>query len=342
MDVSIIVCTRDRAPSLQGTLQSITATAVPHGCLVECVVVDNGSTDATRDVVHSFASAAIPVRYFHEPTSGKSHALNRALREAKGWVLVWTDDDVRVPSDWLDGMAVPILEGRADAVAGAIAIPEELLRRIAGTPLETRLGWVACTEGAELSNPKLMIGANMSISRAVADAIPAYDTRLGPGPDSLGFGEEIVYSMQAVAAGFRLVGAPACAVMHHFDVTRIDQPALERLAARMGASWAYVCWHCAGLTASGTVRRVIRMAAIRTRLLTVKALFQGWMSWRAERRQAERRMTGQRLENELRVLDAYWRSFLASYLRESRSFPRHGLTGAGVARGRARSPAVAP
>ena len=64
------------------------------------IVVDNGSTDATRAVVERAAESAT-VRYCFEPQANRGAARNRGVAQAGGKYIVFCDDDVRVPSGWI-------------------------------------------------------------------------------------------------------------------------------------------------------------------------------------------------------------------------------------------------
>ncbi len=91
---TVVVCTRNRLDSLRGCLEALAA-MVP-GDPVDVLVVDNGDgDDATRALVegHGF-------RWVHEPVAGLDRARNRALLEATGDVVLFTDDDVRVQPTW--------------------------------------------------------------------------------------------------------------------------------------------------------------------------------------------------------------------------------------------------
>jgi glycosyltransferase involved in cell wall biosynthesis len=66
----------------------------------ELLVVNNNCTDATDAVLASF-TGPLPLRRLVEPNQGVSHARNRAIQEASGDLLLWTDDDTRVDRDWL-------------------------------------------------------------------------------------------------------------------------------------------------------------------------------------------------------------------------------------------------
>ncbi len=84
----------------------------------ELILVNNGSKDKTEGVAAVKTSANFKVRYAHEPIRGLSQARNVGIRLAKGEILLFIDDDVRPTTSWLRDMCAPILEGRADAVAG--------------------------------------------------------------------------------------------------------------------------------------------------------------------------------------------------------------------------------
>ncbi len=86
------------------------------------VVVDNGSTDKTREIVISF-QARLPLSYLFEERAGKNVALNRGLSLLEGDLAVFTDDDAFPHPDWLLA-----LRGSADsqssyAMFGGVIVP---------------------------------------------------------------------------------------------------------------------------------------------------------------------------------------------------------------------------
>src|ERR1700678_427764 len=107
--ISIIICTRNRAERLRSTLQSIGKVTVPKNWTVELLVVDNGSTDGTHAVVMEARLSNMNPRYISEPMPGQSHARNTGLRETSVEAILFTDDDIHVPSNWMVAMCEPIL-----------------------------------------------------------------------------------------------------------------------------------------------------------------------------------------------------------------------------------------
>jgi glycosyltransferase involved in cell wall biosynthesis len=160
---SIIVCTRNRAQLLRGCLESLLAdtSAIDR----EVVVVDNGSTDETRDLV-----ARYPVRYVREERLGHSNARNAGIAAATGSLLFFTDDDVVVQPGWADALAAPFEDPSVGAAAGRI-----LPRWLEAPPswldgpharLLTLIDFGG--ESRLLGAGELPIGANMAVRRELA------------------------------------------------------------------------------------------------------------------------------------------------------------------------------
>jgi glycosyltransferase involved in cell wall biosynthesis len=63
MRVTVIICTKNRAASLEATIQSLSRVDVPRGWEADLLVVDNGSTDHTRVVVEGVYFAGRKARF---------------------------------------------------------------------------------------------------------------------------------------------------------------------------------------------------------------------------------------------------------------------------------------
>lgn len=99
--MSVIVCTRNRSASLKETLQCLLKQEC-RGFDYEVLVVDNSSVDDTAAVAKSMISQFNHrMRYFYEPRPGKPYALNLGLKEARGEIVVSTDDDCILQPDYL-------------------------------------------------------------------------------------------------------------------------------------------------------------------------------------------------------------------------------------------------
>ena len=236
--VSVIICTRNRASDLRKTLARLSTHPVPTDYPVDMWVVDNGSTDETPDVV-SEAAASFPFRlnYAREETQGVAHARNKALRVSGGDILLFTDDDVRVPKNWIDGMTRSIRHNSFDAAAGGVRLAPHLVR----SWMEPwHRAFLACTD-PKTRPPQTMIGANMAFSRTVLSTVPAFDTHVGPG--RLGFAEETHFAERLLRAGYRIADAFDVEVEHHCDPSRLHRTSFLSSAERLGRTMAHLHYH---------------------------------------------------------------------------------------------------
>ncbi|MFL6514012.1 MAG: glycosyltransferase family 2 protein [Chthoniobacterales bacterium] len=100
MKISSIICTRNRAKYLRQAIHSLTAQDLPVADY-EIIVVDNDSTDSTRQIVNELAGTTPNLRYVYEKNPGLSNARNRGIQEAIAPVVTFLDDDALAAPSWL-------------------------------------------------------------------------------------------------------------------------------------------------------------------------------------------------------------------------------------------------
>lgn len=222
IDVSVVICTRDRPDDLAETLKSLSATSISNRekWVGELLVVDNGTSDRTEKVVASFDHPWLAVRYVREPVPGLATARNRAIRETTGAVILFTDDDMRFLDHWIDAMVLPVLSNMTDAVRGAVTLAPHLDRPWM-SPLHRAL--LAETASGVQADFPYLIGANMALHRRIFDAGCKFDEELGAGRS--GAGEEIALSLQLGKQGFHILAVDGPAVEHHPDPKRLARSA---------------------------------------------------------------------------------------------------------------------
>lgn len=103
--LTIILATYNRVDLLGTTLECLSRQAIPQGAGIEIFLIDNNSADATKSVAEKrLDKLPFPAFYRFEPRQGKSYALNRGIDEAKGDLILFTDDDVTLEPNWIFAM----------------------------------------------------------------------------------------------------------------------------------------------------------------------------------------------------------------------------------------------
>jgi glycosyltransferase involved in cell wall biosynthesis len=204
MKITVAICTWNRAALLAQTLECMTALRVPAEVEWELLVVNNNCTDETDEVLARY-TGRLPLRRCWEPNAGLSNARNRAVAEAAGEYLIWTDDDVVVNEEWLATYHQSFRRFPEAAVFGGPIVP-----RFAGQPpswLVRAFPLVASAYGAidlgttprELDCDHLPFGANMAV-RMREQRRHLFDPTLGVRPGRRLVGEETEV-MQAILKG---------------------------------------------------------------------------------------------------------------------------------------------
>jgi glycosyltransferase involved in cell wall biosynthesis len=228
INASVVVCTYNRCDSLADTLASLRDLIVPDGLQWEIVVVDNNSKDRTRQVVEQFAAVSpTKTSYLFEPTQGLSYARNRAVNEAAGELIVFTDDDVLVDPGWLRATLATFAATGADCVGGKV-LPRWLGQRPRwlGNSLLNVLAMLdygdELVELGQGGDDRCLYGANLAFKRDRLIELGAFNPELGR-RGNFGAGEDKEIQERLRASGGKVIYEPRSVVNHKVDPTRLSK-----------------------------------------------------------------------------------------------------------------------
>jgi glycosyltransferase involved in cell wall biosynthesis len=210
---TVAICTRERPDDLRRTLQAVCRL---QPAPLEVLVVDNApSSRATHEVTAGFAS----VRYIVEPIRGLNTARNRALREARGDVIAFTDDDATPEPEWLGGLLMNFSDPRVLCVTG-LTLPLELetpAQELFEEHCSFTRGFARRLFNGRLDNPLLVArigaGANMAVRKTLPAAVGWFDERLDAGTPTRSGGDHQLFT-RILSAGYRIVYDPHAVSWH--------------------------------------------------------------------------------------------------------------------------------
>jgi glycosyltransferase involved in cell wall biosynthesis len=230
--ITVALCTWNRAALLDATLTSMASLRVPTGTEWELLVVDNNSTDQTPQIIEKHR-ANLPLVALHETRAGKSYAANLAAARATGELLVWTDDDVLVPENWLLEYArAAAAWPDAEFFAGSIepwfesSPPEWITRHLS----ELTGVYVIVDHGSTerpLNRGEAVFGANMAFRIGTARAFPL-NPRLGRIRGSLIGGDDTELVERVFNAGHSGVWVPTARLRHFVPSERLTAQYIQR------------------------------------------------------------------------------------------------------------------
>lgn len=248
MRLSVIIPTCNRSNLLQKALDSLVRQSLP-GAHFEILVVDNGSTDATQQVIASCRERFLHFRDFYDATPGLHVGRNLGLKFARGEILVFADDDIQACSTWLEGIAEAFRDPSVALVGGKIlpdfeVPPPDWFESLwADVQWGRTLGYYTLLdfgdEATEIS-PQYVWGCNFSIRRDVLREWGGFHPDAMPGKLIRFRGDgETAISRKVAASGMKAVYSPKATVYHWVSKDRLSLEYLQKRAFAQGVSDSY-------------------------------------------------------------------------------------------------------
>ncbi len=207
---------------------------------LEILIIDNGSTDHTREVVAAVQVEDSRVRYVVEPNAGIAHARNRAMTEARGEYLAFIDDDAWADPNWLANLLAPIRSTHPapECVVGPVSLvwegerPKWFPARFESLLCRYDMG----TEPRFLRAGGYLLTTNSLFHRETLLKLGGMRTDLGHRRKVLIGGEDNDIFNRLVANGYRVFYEPSARVFHPVPKERQTRRFLLRRLFWDGAS----------------------------------------------------------------------------------------------------------
>lgn len=222
--ITVIICTYNRCQTLSNTIKSVADQAVSPSLCWEILIVDNDSTDETAQVVEELRRRYPGrLRYLVERQKGVSHARNAGIREARGDILVFIDDDETAHPDWLRNLTAGLYDGEWCGAGGRVLPPP-----FSPPPWLSPQNSFSCgplaifnppQEAGNLGQPPF--GANMAFRREVFDKFGGFRTDLGRVGGKMISNEDTEFGRRLLAAGLRVRYEPSALTYHPIEESRL-------------------------------------------------------------------------------------------------------------------------
>ena len=220
--ISAIICTHNRDNYLGAAIDSLLAQDFED---FEVIVVDNASSDRTREVTEKRQKA----KYVFEPVTGLSVARNTGANAAESQILAYLDDDAVASPSWLRVLYEAYQHNEKLAIAGGkvtllwpegIVPPPWLSNELAGNLGAYDLGEKVVYIDRPGLTPR---GLNYSIRRSFLEQIGGFDVNLGRVGKKLLSNEELLMTEQALKRGWQVAYLPEAIVAHNVAPERLNR-----------------------------------------------------------------------------------------------------------------------
>lgn len=239
--LSIIICTYNREKYIGPLLESIAKNDYPKNDY-EILLVDNNCTDNTRSVCENFVKSHpdIIFRYVIETEQGLSAARNKGIKEAKGEIIIYVDDDALVDTNYIRSFAEHFIAHPETMAAGGPIEPlYETEEPLWMSPYTKALltGWMNYGDYVrEYPQGRYPGGGNAAYRKKVFDKIGLFNTELGRKGSALLASEEKDIFDKMHSLGMKIEYLPTPILHHIIPQVKLEKPYFERLTRQIGES----------------------------------------------------------------------------------------------------------
>lgn len=236
MDLTLIICTYNRADSLKQTLHGLEE-QLPETFNWEVIIVDNADDIDTQKTVKSFEST-LPIKIIVEKKAGQNSARNAALPHIKGNLVVFTDDDISPQPNWLMTLYEASIKKPEISVFGGVITP---IYEGETRPWQANAWFASFVYADQDLGEKEMLyskgcypsSPNMAIRKNIFDEGISFNSKIGPIGNNRISGSETEF-LSRVLADNKGVYVPEAKVLHRISNKMLERGYLRKRCYTMG------------------------------------------------------------------------------------------------------------
>ena len=237
--LSVIICTYNNVELLKRSLSAILNQSLENNKF-EILVIDNNSDDGTEEYIKEIISLHENLRYIKEPNQGLSYARNRAVKESRGEIITYIDDDAIAEKDFLKVVIEKFKTYPSILCLGGKVIPQIdfyvpiwFIKKYRNFLV---LSYDAGDRDVYLDKMHGPVGANISFKRSVFEKFGLFDVNLGRNKDKYLANEEELFIRRIKCIVHSCLYSPDAIVRHVAKPTRVGRRFLLHRAFYKGIS----------------------------------------------------------------------------------------------------------
>ena len=243
--ISVVICTHNRAEYLRKSLRSVVQQSFPKD-KYEILVIDNASTDTTKEIIELESEKSNKIKYIYEPILGLSQARNTGWLYSNGDYVAYLDDDAIPDKYWLVNIYEFIKDyPNANVVGGAVQPiwpykPPSWLNKEISKYLSV-IQYEGDKHGFILDFPNQYIGGgNTTYSRSILKEMNGFKPHLGRKGNILLSGEETELNYRIQKDNYPIWFCPKAIIYHHIPPKRCSKEYFRSISYWSGRTKALV------------------------------------------------------------------------------------------------------